>query len=73
MAPSPSDAAASVKEAAKGAKDLVPDSASDAAAAASKATGTNPFSGFFGGARNFMVFSLCNLLVSVAGWWYITC
>ena len=53
---SPSDAAASVKEAAKGAKALVPDSASDAAAAASKAAQTNPFRGFFGGAHQAISF-----------------
>ena len=67
---SPSDAAASVKEAAKGAKDLVPDNVSDAATAASKATGDNSFSGFFGGAHKFLMFGLCDLLVSLAGWWY---
>ena len=55
MAPSPSDAAASVKEAAKGAKDLVPDSVSDPATAASKAADGNPFRGFFGGAQYGML------------------
>ena len=69
MAPgSPSDAAARVKEAAKGAKDLVPDNVSDAATAASKAT--NSFSGFFGGAQKFMTLGLRDLLVYFAGWWY---
>ena len=51
---SPSDAAANVREAAKGAKDLVPDSASDPATAASKAAEGNPFRGFFGGAQYVM-------------------
>ena len=59
-----------MKEAAKGAKDLVPDSVGDAATAASKATGTNSFSGFLGGAHKFMTFGLCDLLVCLAGWWY---
>ena len=69
MAPSsPSDAAASVKEAAKGAKDLVPDNVSDAATAASKAA--NSFSGFFGGAQKCMTLGLRDLLVALAGWWF---
>jgi hypothetical protein len=49
---SPSDAVSGVKEAASGAKDAVSDSASDAADSAANAVkkGSNPFSGFFGGA-----------------------
>lgn len=46
---SASDAAASVKEAASSATDLVPDSAKGAATAAADASKTNPFGSLFGG------------------------